>query len=366
MATIEQLYGHLNTLTKQWFYDKSEIDTELSDVVRDADITDIIRTSQTNGLIKNDGTIDTTAYLSETEFATEIADYYDKDTVDGFLDDKADVSDLTTLDGEVIKKSQTAGLIKNDGTVDTNTYLTTGTASSTYVAKENGKGLFSGSYLDLTNIPESFVPSTHTHSISDVTDFSASASDILDSNAHTNLGTSANATQSAINTAIDTKIGSLLAVELIEVVNQLPTADDDTMNALYLVAEDTAETNDAYEIYVTVETATDTYAWEKVDTARIDLSGYALVDHVHGNISNDGKIGSTANQFVYTGTGGLVSAKATVGNLTTDGAIGTDTGKVVVTTTNGVLTTSDWVTEVDNVIQALNTYGNSLNSGSGN
>jgi hypothetical protein len=334
MVEISALYQHLRTLNKQWFYDKTEIDTELSDVVRDDDIANMVTTSSTTGLIKNDGTIDTTSYQEA---------------------------------GDYIETSNTQGLVKNDGTIDTTTYLSTTSASNTYVAKEQGKGLFSGSYTDLTNIPETFAPSTHTHSINDVIDFSASASDILDSNAHTNLGTSANATQSAINTAIDTKIGSLLSVELIEVVNALPTASADTMNALYLVAEDTAETDDAYEIFVTVETGTsgnETYAWEKVDTARIDLSGYATVDHVHGNISNDGKIGTTANQFVYTGTGGLVSAKSSIGNITTDGAIGSTSGDVVVTTTNGVLTTSDWITEVDNVIQQLNTYGNNLNSGS--
>lgn len=326
MTTVEQLYTHLQTLTKQWFYDKTEVDTLLSAKLEETDLSDVVRVSQTSGLIKNDGTIDTTQYIG---------------------------------------KSDTSGLVRNNGTIDTNTYLTTANASSTYVAKENGKGLFSGSYSDLTNIPETFAPGVHTHTVSDITDFSASASEVTDSSAYTNLGTSANATQHAINTAIDTKIGSLLSVELIEVVADLPTASADTLNALYLVAEDTTETNDAYEIFVTVEEdddGTPSYVWEKVDTARIDLSGYALIDHTHGNISNDGKIGSSANQFVYTSTNGLVSAKASIGNITTDGAIGSTSGKVVTTTTDGVLTTSDWITEVDNVIQQLNTYGASLNN----
>lgn len=60
-----------------------------------------------------------------------------------------DLSDTASL----VRTSNTSGLIKNDGSIDTSTYLTTGTASSTYVAKETGKGLFSGSYSDLTNKP---------------------------------------------------------------------------------------------------------------------------------------------------------------------------------------------------------------------
>lgn len=77
-------------------------------------------------------------------------------------------------------------------------------------------------------------------------------------------------------------------VELIEVVNSLGTASASTMNKLYLVAESSAQTHDAYEIYVTVRTGTSgsySYAWEKVDTARIDLSNYALKSDVSSEIS---------------------------------------------------------------------------------
>ena len=83
---ISTLYGHLKTLNKQWFYEKSEIDAELSDVVR---------TSNTTGLLKNDGTVDTNTYLTEHQ---SLSNY--------------------------IEKSSTTGLVKNDGTIDTNTYLT--------------------------------------------------------------------------------------------------------------------------------------------------------------------------------------------------------------------------------------------------
>lgn len=338
-TTIQDLYNHLNTLTKQWFYDKEEVDdllsakldavdvpTKTSDLTNDSNF---ISTSNTTGLIKNDGTIDTTSYqVAGNYIETSATGGLVKN--DGTIDTNTYLTEHQSL-ANYVEKSQTTGLIKNDGTIDTTQYISehqdiSGKANSADLATV----ATSGSYLDLENIPSTFAPSAHEHS----------SADVKDSNAHSNLGTSANATQSAINTAIDTKIGALLSVELIEVASTRPTASASTMNKLYLVPEADAEEDDAYEVFVTVEDNGD-YDWEKIDTARIDLSGYVTTDdarlsdartptsHAHGNISNDG-------------------------------AIGSDSGKVVVTGTNGALTTSDWVTEVDSVIQQLTNYGNNL------
>ena len=60
-----------------------------------------------------------------------------------------------------------------------------------------------------------------------------------------------------------------------------------------------------------------------------------------GNITTDGKVGSSANYFVYTTTGGTVTSKQKIGNITTDGKIGSSTGKIVTTGTDGVLQASD-------------------------
>ena len=137
--------------------------------------------------------------------------------------------------------------------------------------------------------------------------------------AYSLLGTAAGATQATINSAINTKIGALLDVDLITVVTSLGTASSSTMNKLYLVAESSSQTNDAYEIYVTVRTGTSgnySYAWEKVDTARIDLSGYSTTSHTHGNITKDGKVGSTANKPLITTTGGAVTTGSFEGTAT--------------------------------------------------
>lgn len=369
MVEISTLYGHLKTLTSQWFYTKEEINDDFlaksataglvkNDGTIDTnvyltehqDISNYVQKSETAGLIKNDGTIDTTQYQTA-------GDYIEKSATSGLVKNDGTIDTTTYQEaGDYIEKSATAGLVKNDGSIDTSVYLTehqdiSGKANSADLATV----ATSGSYTDLENIPSTFAPSAHEHA----------TSEIKDATAYESLGTSANATQAAINSAIDTKIGSLLAVELIEVVADLGTASADTMNKLYLVAESTSKTNDAYEIYVTVRTGTSgsySYDWEKVDTARIDLSGYAAIDHVHGNLTNDGKLGTNADYFAYTSTGGLLAAKEKIGNITTDGAIGTDSGKIVVTTTSGVLTTSTTVDEMDATIQSLISYGESLNN----
>ena len=136
-----------------------------------------------------------------------------------------------------------------------------------------------------------------------------SVTTIINSETYSNLGSNLT-TQKLINDAINTKIGALLAVDLVTVVSSLGTASASTMNKLYLVAESSSKTNDAYEIYVTVRTGSSgnySYAWEKVDTARIDLSGYSTTSHTHGNITKDGKVGTTANKPLITTTGGAIT-----------------------------------------------------------
>ena len=116
----------------------------------------------------------------------------------------------------------------------------------------------------------------------------------------------------------------------------------------------------------------------KINIPNVLASVYASLNHTHGNLTNDGKVGSTANKPLITGTNGVVTAgsfEATAsnikmngtanvgslntfargdhvhptdtsraasshahGNITTDGKVGTATGKPLITTTNGVVT----------------------------
>lgn len=132
--------------------------------------------------------------------------------------------------------------------------------------------------------------STHSHTTTDVTEATALS----------HIGTSANASQHDVNSAIDTLIGNLTGAEIIKVVTTLPTASASTMNALYLLSS-----NSQYDIYITVESS-GSYAWEKLDDDVLsDLSidwsdinnipsSFTPSSHTHGQISNDGKITSTA------------------------------------------------------------------------
>jgi hypothetical protein len=64
--------------------------------------------------------------------------------------------------------------------------------------------------------------------------------------------------------------------------------------------------------------------------------------HTHGNLTNDGKVGSNANYIVVTGTGGAITSVQKLGNITYDGKIGSTSGKPVITTTSGTLTTGSF------------------------
>ena len=140
------------------------------------------------------------------------------------------------------------------------------------------------------------------------------------------------------------------AIELIEIVNALPAASSSTMNKLYLIAEATSQTHDAYEVYVTVRTGTSgsySYAWEKVDTARVDLSGYSLTSHTHGDITSDGKIGSTSGKPIIT---------TTSGKLTT-GSFGSTSGTFAEGnhTHSTYTTSSDVDSQIDAALDAITT-----------
>lgn len=82
----------------------------LSGKADSSSLSDYVQKSQTAGLLKNDGTVDTNTYAQ----SSALSDY--------------------------IAKSQTAGLMKNDGTVDTTTYAAS-SALSDYIAKSNTSGL---------------------------------------------------------------------------------------------------------------------------------------------------------------------------------------------------------------------------------
>lgn len=166
------------------------------------------------------------------------------------------------------------------------------------------------------------------------------SSTITDSNTYSNIGNTAQ-TQESINSAINTKLGELVDINFVTVVQTLPTASSSTMGKIYLVPITGSGTNN-YAEYVTVQSGS-AYSWEKfgevsgsglsVDWSDITSkpSTYPPSSHTHNNITNDGKV-------TVTGTNG--------GNL------------VVTNSSNQVIVQSS-IDVLDGVVQQLITYGGS-------
>ena len=276
-----------------------EIPTKTSDLTNDSNfltshqsLTNYIQKSNTNGLIKNDGTIDTNTYLTTHQDISDKVNTSDLGET-AFSNDYNDLDNLpiiptaythpsthpaTMITGlSTVATSGSYNDLSNKPSIPTKTSDLTNdsgylTSHQDISGKANtadlGEVAFSNDYEDLDNLPT--IPSAYTHPTTHP------SSMITDSNTHSNIGNTANTLENII-TNIDTKLGSLANVDLIEVTSSLGTASANTMNKLYLVAEATSATNDNYEVFVTVRTGTSgnySYSWEKVDTARIDLSDY--------------------------------------------------------------------------------------------
>ena len=113
-----------------------------------------------------------------------------------------------------------------------------------------------------------------TSDLSSKADKTNGASQITDGNgaSYTNISNSLTnaSTQQDINSALNTKIGTLMGVDWHVVVSSLPTASASTMGKLYLVAISGSGDNNFKE-YVTVEQS-GAYSWEKLG----EISGSGL------------------------------------------------------------------------------------------
>lgn len=147
---------------------------------------------------------------------------------------------------------------------------------------------------------------THSHTATEVTDSNA--------NQYTYIGDlSSNATQQAINNAINTAFSNMSGLNAIVITSDKGTPSASTMGKLYIVNE-----NQKVNVYYTEKNG-NTYSWHKMDVDMLDEyvvnwsdvqnkpSTFTPSSHTHGNLSNDGKLGSTANLPVITTTGGSIT-----------------------------------------------------------
>ena len=227
---------------------------------------------------------------------------------------------------DVSGKIDTAGtgLSKSGTTLNHSNSITAQTSTVFKRIKYDAQGHITGTEdVDANDLP------SHLHT----------ATQIGDSNAHQNIGTPAYATQGAINTAIDSVIGSLSSIRAIEVVTTLPTASSSTMGKLYIISE-----NSKVNVYYTEQSGS-TYTWHKMDTDILDDLVVNWSD-VQGrptktsDFTNDGADGT--NVFVANNDSRLTNARTptshTHGNITNDGKIGSESGKLVVTGSAGTVT----------------------------
>lgn len=143
-----------------------------------------------------------------------------------------------------------------------------------YYTESEVDTLVGGLQTQINNKADSSTVSSLSTTVGNKADKNGGVAQVTDANSanYTNIGSlSANATQQAINSAINTKIGNLIPVDWIIVVSTLPTASASTMGRLYLVAKSGATGDNVFMEYITVEDS-GSYSWEKLG----ELSGSGL------------------------------------------------------------------------------------------
>ena len=239
--------------------------------------------------------------------------FYDEGEVDTLIgglqtqiNNKADTSTVNSLSTTVSGKADathTHGNISSDGKIGTSSgkIVTTGTGGVLQASDSITKSLIS-------DFPTSMTPTAHNQASSTITESSALS----------NLGTSANDTQHTINDAIDTKIGQLSSINALVFVSTLPTASASTMGKLYVVNED----NKINFYYTEAINGGQLFEWRDMDTDILDELVVNWSD-VQGkptktsDFTNDGS--SSSDSLVY------VETSATSGLLKNDGTVDTTT-----------------------------------------
>ena len=374
MSSLGDLYGHLKTLCEQWFYNKSTSDSRFSAI------------GHGHGNITNDGKVGTDS------------NHFVYTTTGGEVTHKQKIGQIST-DGKIGSTANLPLITTTGGTVTTGAFgSSTSTNATQFVSCADSR------------LSDSRTPKSHNQASSTITD----------STTYSNIGNTAQ-NQASINSAINTKLGELSSIEFIKVVTNKGTASASTMNKLYI--EVGSEHTDVYytkqsgNTYSWAKMDTDilddlSINWNDIanrpsldivydmngssndsihitydddgTSMYVPLGGFLAdkiggiesdiydinnslddksdYDHGHGQITSEGKIGSNANYFVYTTTGGEVTAKQKIGNINTSGQIsttGTNGGKLVVTNSSNTMVVQTSIDVLDGVVQDLITYGSS-------
>lgn len=213
--------------------------------------------------------------------------------------------------------------------------------------------------------------------------------ELVDTSAYTNIGSSANATQKTINSNINAKLGekavasnvysksetytqseittlisnAVSDLQLFEVVNSLPTNNIKT-NRLYLIVNNESITNNLYDIYLRVNNS-----WEQLDSLEFDISNFYNKTEMDTLLS--GKVDTSDSRL----TNARTPTSHTHGDITNTGTIGSTANKPLITTTNGKIATGSFGTSANTFCQGndsrlsnartptAHTHGNLQNGG---
>lgn len=291
---------------KQYFYDKTDADAKFATKLElPTAYTHPAYTSVANGLYKI--TVDSTGHVSATTAVTA-------------ADLPAHTHGSITSDGKIGTASGKIITTGTGGTLQASDSITTSQISdfpsiptSTSDLTNDGDGTTGVTYVksDDSRLSDARTPTSHTQATSTITN-AAALDNILPGESTTLTLTD----QAKINAAINTAIGTLKGVNFIEITSNKGTASSSTMGKLYLVAED-----NKIGVYYTEED-NGTYSWSKfediiledVSIAWNDITNkpdsFTPASHTHGNLTNDGKVGTESGKPLITTTGGAVTAGA--------------------------------------------------------
>ena len=299
----------------------------------------------------DDGTTTTFTVTNGSDASVTIQTSWGSTTSDSKVPSEKLTKD--TLDTK-IAKSSTTGLVKNDGTI-----MTSGTGStnysagnhthSGYISTSSTSGLVKndGSIMTGGTGSSNWAIGNHTHSGYQAT--LVSGTNIKTINNESLLGSGNITIQGGSNVDVVTSWEATLSD------SKVPSEKlvKNTIDGLSIPTKTSDLTNDGDGTNVFVKNND-----SRLTDARTPTS------HTHGNLTNDGKVGSTANYFVYTTTGGAITSKQKIGNITTSGAIGSASGLPVITTTSGVLTTGSFGTGSGTFAEGNHTHSGYISTSS--
>ena len=313
-------------------------------------------------VINNENTILATSGWANSTFATNI----DLQYVSGIAVAAEESNDINYISGIAVYVSGNAlyNVVEDTspqlgGNLDTNNYYISGVGNII-----GGTGLFSS--LKVNNIDVSV--SGHTHTASDITNFNISVSGLLPTIA--NSGDNRVLTSTGSTLGINAEANLTFDGGLFSVAGSGTFASGVNISNQ---TGSTIASFDANKNVVSLTTATYpsltelSYVKGVTSALQTQIDGKSSTSHTHGNITSAGAIGSTANLPLITTTAGAITTGSfgstantfcqgndsrlsdartplshTHGNITNAGAIGSTANLPLITTTSGAITTGSF------------------------